>query len=368
MAKREKARSQSQRIIKLQIEQDEREREREKIRQEKIAYSTSTKGIRETKARTLLQNVSLYEDDVIKSMLSATEEFGNSLCVLIMSSIDIETATTADIEKVINECLPALKKLKKLSDVKEIKSKDSVHRYTIYERLFNKLIDTDIRFAMFAPKASIERTSSAKRIETNPIVSQEVTQNKILMQADPSFDYVSSHVVCEFESDNENVKKSTRLIERVRQHERLAGSKMAFITQDLSDNIYTFMENELYTNETMPSIRDIEQVISISLYPLKRLKDLIKNPYIDRSKTWELNPYDNLFRRLINLDVRFSLFAPASSLARLDYDFKQLSEPEKDVLFKHIQKSGLWENEEYVKTYHHVFAVQMAKMNELVKM
>jgi hypothetical protein len=369
MAKREKARAQSQRIIKLQIEQDEQRKQQEAYRQQRAAYYNSLKGQRESKIRTMLQNVSKIDGDVSVELLKATQQFADDLFELICESLNLnENTSAAEIENTLNECLPALKKLKTLSDVKEIQSKDLVHRYSIYERLFNKLMDMNINFAMFAPKGSVERPAVERKIASNPMVKKEVENNLALMSADEKFDYVSSHQVCSFEPDNKTVSKSQKLITEIEQHQRLAGTKMAYATQELSDNVYTFIENELYVDTLTPSIKDIEDVFSVSLFVLKRLKDLTKNPHINKVKTWKINPYDNLFRRLIQLDVRLALFAPSTSLNFLDYDFKKLSEPEKEVLFKHIQKAGLWENEEFVKTYHHVFAVQMSKMNELVKM
>ena len=92
----------------------------------------------------------------------------------------------------------------------------------------------------------------------------------------------------------------------------------------------------------------------------------IENKYVkERMSKRKINAYEAIFFVLLDLNIGFALSAPRKPLARLDLNFKVLSEPAKDVLFERICKMGLWNIPQYVENYHDIFACQISRMNQL---
>lgn len=259
------------------------------------------------------------------------------------------------VEEIAQSYLPVFKKLRAICYDEEVKSIDWKFD-VIYKKLFDALIDLDIRFVYYAPINSINRASVAPKLEMLPQKEQEkLGALKELLEKNEDLDYVST---TEVETDEKH-ERSEAIVDYINEGEFKAKFKVVQATESLSSDLYQFIIKELnLQNYDEPTLKykSIDNVLNICCVGLASLKKSSSSKQLNEIAGWEqFDPYTELFNRLIDINIRFAVFAPKSSLNRFDIDFKRMSEKERAIMLTVLKNNGLWDDPEYVEVYGPLF-------------
>ncbi len=130
--------------------------------QEREGYKASEKGQFEQKVRFAIQAVTKEEDKALVALLEATVKLKESIISLIEEYLlkhhdSIEDAEIYEIENALRHLEIAIGKLEKMSKTYQNLAKPNPKLLSEYEKLFNELMEMDIRFALYAPKRSLNK-------------------------------------------------------------------------------------------------------------------------------------------------------------------------------------------------------------------
>ena len=365
-------------VIGIQISEYETDKLKKIKAEERQRQLSDPKYIKQTKLNRIYQSKDKAETEAKARVARGCNEIKSDLFNFLTNKID-ETTSIFEIEERINYVLSLLKEFKVVADNDNVKGqtrtfsaknqdlKRTQNSYTVYERLFNDLVDFDARFLLFAPKATFNKSTTQSKINTLPEELQQDVKARIeKLSVDENADYVNEYVVCEFEP-SEKTKEAEKMELKFQQAKTEAVDVLENATDKIGVDILNFIKEEYaeIQNEREVTTKDILNIISSTQRERKCLYNLIQdNDFVKaRMSNRKMNAYDEMYNEMVNLDVKFALAAPRKVLGRLDLNFKVFNEKEKDVLFERICKMGLWNIPQYVENYHDLFACQISKMN-----
>lgn len=349
------------------IVQNEIEKERliKKKLEEDAIYHASPEYIKETNERQIRQKMNNYQQEVAKNLLDSRSEMIKELLELIKSKLDItykpskkqsycSNVTFEQIKEVIDLCLPALEKLNKLSDNEVINSCSNNLHYTEYEKFFNELIEFDIRFAYFAPFKSFDRTAVKNKMEDlSEDIKLNLNERKMKFNKDNQADYLSENKTNLNQIDFE----VQTIIDKEEEVEFKSKYEIVCATEVMANDIYNFIKGELKRNENgVFEVKDIIEIVKFCRTALYVLRNKSFDADLNEVSGWDrANPYIELFNNLMELDIRFAMFAPKASLNRLDIYYDQMSEQERKIMLKIFKEKGLWDDVEFKAVYYSTF-------------
>ena len=351
--------------------------ENEKRRKEYIAQQKEMKEspeyIRNATVRKMLQDVAVVENKAFNIMLKQIDEMVDEIYNLIKETLGYEVKDSKEIsfneiEHVFNQCMVAIKKLRALSEDEKVLSKAGNKKLTAFEKLINNLIELDSRFAVFGTKKNLDQKILQMKLSLLPTaLKKDIEMRREKLSIDDKADYVNEHIVCEFEPDD-TMLKVNEIMKKVEDAETEAISEMAKATVKLKTNLFDFITTELNLSEgKSTNCGEIEKVFGICLNQLQFLRKLCKNPYIAKNMNWEfVDEYDDLFRKLIDVDVHFALFASKNALTMVGINYNLLNEEEKELMFAKLVRYGLVKDKDLIVEYKKYFANQFKKEDSIV--
>ncbi len=369
----------ARKVINFQISEDESEARKKEKASAKAKQMADPAYIKQTKLNRIYQSKDKAETEAKARIARGCNELKSDLFNFLTKDID-EATTIVEIEQKVNCVLSLLKDLKVVSQNSAVReqtysynlakshdSRTASKSNTVFDRLFNELVDFDARFLLFAPKATFNRATTQPKINTlQESLKHDVKVRLEKLEADENADYVTEYIVCEFD-ESEKPKEVEEINLKFKQAKTSAVDVMEQAIDKMSADIATFIKEEYseIQNVRQVTTKDIVELLNSTQRERKCLFDLIKdNEFVKaRMSKRKMNAYDEMYNNIVNLDVKFALGAPRKVLGRLDLDFKVFNEKEKDVMFERICKMGLWDIPQYVENYHYVFACQIAKTN-----
>ena len=334
-------------------------------------FESTHKFQAETKGRKIAQEFSSIKAGVVEDLRKLATQTSQELLEFIATELKIDkkskkinnyvqpTLTLEQIKKVVNDCLPVIKKLKLLCENQDVKPSNMSYP-TVYETMFINLIELDSRFALFASKDILNRASVVSKIE---FLLEEI-QNKInslkeQLELNEDMDYVSTTEIDKFATKGVENEKIQSMLDLIEEGEFRAKLDMVKEAEHLSSNIYNFIISELDLqdyDEKKLKYGDIKDVLVLCQPAILSLKEISGRKDLNEVAGWEqFDPHTELFNRLMDINIKFSFFAPIKSLYRLDIDFKRLSEQERNVMKKVLIDNGLWDNDEFYENYRDLF-------------
>lgn len=266
------------------------------------------------------------------------------------------------IQQIMNDCLPVLKQLRTICYDSEIQKYVRCIKSTNYKKsLFDRLIDLDARFALFALKDSLKDAtlnvdSRFEMLSKDMQFELKALKEKLSINED--LDYVATTAVAETNEKNQTVDL---MVKNLNQTIFKSKEEVANATKILSDGLYAYIVEQLQLKDFDEDKKqeEISEVLAMCRQGINSLKQTSENKNLSEIAGWEdLNPHTELFNRLINLNIRFVFFAPRESLNRLDIDFKRLNEQERNEFQKVLIDYGLWDDDKFYENYKDLFGVE----------
>lgn len=154
------------------------------------------------------------------------------------------------------------------------------------------------------------------------------------------------------------------IVQAATRREEEAYNLLANSMQLLMDDIFELIKTTLKEyDEDIMQVPDeiIEKVLGDCSLAIRRLeKDCADPKYLARLNPTHPTAYEKLFIQLIEkVDVRFALYAPQRSLAKVTYKFERLSKENKEKLFERLVKFGFFKEEAYLERYSYAFKDQL---------
>ena len=276
-------------------------------------FQESDKCKRNVDGRQILQNANAVQEECVDNIEKSAEELKNNLYEFFVEELGYKTKNPKtieyhELEQIINECLPTLKLLKKLCDDKVIKSRDGVRNYSIYENLFCSLVSLDARFAIFASVRVINKKDLQPAIKALPAsLMFDVERTKKILRKNEKADYVARYKVCEFEPDNERVKKSEELSSPLKKEIRKTISKMIKAAEKMKTEIYDYFVSQIEIAGSKNGKVTDEQMDSIILNARgakNKLQEIVNNRHVIKNASWETDIMEDLLDELKLLDPR----------------------------------------------------------------
>ncbi len=333
----------------------------------KFEEKNSPKTILFQKSRGITQQLDLSKRMASSDLTETAKQACQNLLKLVATELNITSKSKKangfiqqhvsfeEIEEIMNKCLPAFRKLRSICFNEEIKEY-SRYLFNVYNSLFDKLIELDVRFAKFAPISSLkDRTLDIdSRIELMPKDFQDdIISLREKLESDPNLEFVLSN------SPKENDERVKSVCDMLEDGVFNAKSGVAKATQDLSSNLYRFIIEQLNIqdfNEEGLKYGEIKNVLTMCQTGLNALKSSSLRKDLREIADWEkIDPYTQLYNRLININIKFAFFAPKKSLNRLDINFKKLSEKERNVMTRILMDYGLLDDDKFYENYKHIF-------------
>ena len=157
------------------------------------------------------------------------------------------------------------------------------------------------------------------------------------------------------ENSDSRRKIAERMINDIREKEFHSHISMISSVENATTDLYLFIINQLKLQDGSKKtikFEDIKNVFLLGDAALKSIKKYSASDALNKYSGWdECDPYTELFKNLMNVNMRFAFFAPKSSLNRMDIDFDSLSDKEKTVMLKILIDNGLWNDEEFYENY-----------------
>lgn len=281
-----------------------------------------------------------------------------------------KSVSYAEIEEIIQILLPVLKRYKTISANRDVAVKQN-NSFSLYEKIFNDLIDIDARFATFAPINSLNRAGVMDKVQMLPdFVKDDINARKEMLDNGLGQDYVDENEIIEFDPQDKRVQDVNKILEKMNLISEQACKKIGIAIIDMSDEVYNLIQSELELKPNdSPKLKnsDVKRMLDLCSITLRNVERLSNNPHVSKVMGWgEANPCNTMFYNLVRMEPKFALHAPVEVLARLDLDFSKLSEEEKDSLYLVLQQEGMFENEEYFKQYQKTFANQINNLENRI--
>ena len=355
-------------VIDFQISAEESERTKKEKALAKAKQLADPVYIKQTKLNRIYQSKDKAKTEAGILVAENCKKLKQEIYNFLTDGVD-RKASFDVLEAKINACLGLLKDFRKVVENEFINQKAQSTEYNIYEQLFNNLIDYNANFLLFAPKQCFKRNVVSAKINTLSEICQNAVKERMeTFNLDEKADYVNEYLVCEVEP-NEETKKVEEIFNSLNQTKEQAIDNMERATDKMGADILNFVKEEYdeIKNSRETTTKGVLDLIVATQRERKCLFDLIKdNEFVKaRMSSRKMSAYDEMYNEMVNLDVKFALAAPRKVLSRLDLDFKVFTEREKDVMFERICKMGLWNIPQYVENYHHIFACQLSKINNL---
>ena len=302
----------------------------EKRRQEDSL--NSRKGQMNTKLNVFLRECSAEKDDLIVEYINFASELREHLVNYINTELKynekgIENISFEEIEELVNHLLKVFKKMKSISNNADVKTKYNPKAFTNYEKLLIDLIKLDGRFVLFAPKRVLEKSESINKISKLPqSLKQRMDIRLKKLKANEKWDYVAEkHVPLTAKIKRESEINS--IISKISDKETDIISRYNKILKVFSNNIFDCVKQDIEING-LNNKEEIEECVN--LFQILTLRDFCKNEKIKKINVF--TPYETLFNKLIEIDVRFVPYAPVKCIKNADIDFDQLSKQEKNLI------------------------------------
>ncbi len=311
--------------------------------------------------RTIRQELDFKKNHIVDILYESALELRTEIVEFIASKLSIKASAKEmdpykkkisfeEIKGVVDLCLPAIQKLKDISNTDEVDIKPYRNTYTEYEALFNDLLDLDIRFIYFAPVNCFERATVGRRLKycNNDILKQLETRAK-KFKNDRETDYLAENKTTEVASTEVQI-----MIDKFNEVEFKSKYDMVCVTESLASDIHRFILKHLKDADCKTlSYKQMNEVFEVVRPSLNSLKELCQHKDLQEVAGWaECDPYTELFNRLIDINIKFAFHAPTSSLNRLDIDFSELGSKEKALMVQLLERKGLWDNREYYDNYY----------------
>ncbi len=362
-------------IINFHMDKLERRKNREAYNQMAEQKRNDPDNIRYHSAQEISQDFSVVKAEVCDFLKSKISEIKTDIFEIVKSELNIQSLekncfydknlSFAKMEELIQIFLPVLKRLKEMSESHYLLNQQYGSAYTTYERLFNELIETDARFALFAPSRCLNRSIVMKKVETLPDCAKLSILNKKEELEKGEQDYVSEHEICEFDPQDIRVQKANAVNLKLQETQNVACKRIAIAIVEMGDDLFNFIRSELKLNPINPPVLkhgDIKKILESCSNTKSNLERLSNNPLVSEVAGWkDNNPYNTMFYNLINSDPKFVFYAPVEVLRRTDLNFDKLSDKEKDLLFAICKSKNLFDDDEFYKQYHKVFDDQFNK-------
>lgn len=319
----------------------------------------SVEGQRSLKLSKMMQAVDGVVTTSRVDVARATERLADELYEAIKQGLGLyelpsnitynKDVSMLELDRVINEYLPALKKLRRLCANEDISSKTKSRVYTVYEALFARLIELDARFALYAPKAVLYKPTVVTRVSGLPEdIKFEVEVCREEMKENPNADYVHQYLVCEFEPGNPRVRDAKGMVKRVNEVERGVADKMVDATEVLANDILNFTKEELETlkneNEKI-NFKQYSDLFNSSYFARQKLVELIRDKHISKRAKWEFSPHKALLKQIILLNGNFLVCILEEYLQRYNgVDNRVLTEQERKDIFEILDEEKVLSN------------------------
>ena len=317
-------------------------------------------------AREIAQGFDVIKKNIIYDLRETIKQTTQSVLQLIKQDLGVcekarkkngyiqENITDEQINEIINKYLPILKELRRLSNNDEINS-TNVKFLTSYEFLFVELILLDSRFAIYAPLASLNRSGVSEKLDFVAQHQEKINNLKADLKENENLDYISKTEIVEPKTKDKRDIKIQSMVDLLGESELKSKLELVKATEDLSSNVYKFIIKELNLqtiDEKNVKFVDIKNAFAICSSAINALKLSSARDDLHGVSGWEeLDPYTELFNKLMKINIKFAFFAPKKSLNRLNIDFNRLSDKEKNVMKKVLIDNGLLDNDEYFENY-----------------
>lgn len=333
----------------------------------KIERRNSEEYLTSQTARDIAQFMTGNKSNLINQMRELAKEIAQKIIKQISTELQISDKakkvnnytqphlTIEQIEKVMNDYMPALKKLRTLCENENIIP--TIKTYpTIYDNMFIALFELDSRFAFFAPKFALNHSKVKSKVECMTEENQEKLESYFENINGGDFDYVDDYTIENDEICREDVLK---IVDHLAEEEFKARFEMVEVVEKTAGELYKFIIKQLNLkniDETTLKYQDINRVLTLCGVGIKSLQTYSDDVELNKISGWEkFDPHTELFNRLMDLNLKFAFFSPKKSLNRLDIDFKRLSEKERNIMLKVLIDYGLWDNDEFYENYHSLF-------------
>lgn len=276
-------------------------------------FQESDEGKRNDDARQILKNANAIQEECVDEIEERAEELKNNLYNFIVEELNYENRSIknieySELEQIINECLPVLKLLKRLCNDKVIKDRDGAKNFSIYENLFCKLVALDARFAIFSPVRVVNKKDLQPAINALPAgLLFDVKKTKGALRKNEKADYVARYKVCEFEPENEQVKKVEELSMPLKKQILKTILKMTKVAEKMKDEIYNYFVSQIEISGGKKGKVTDEQMDSIILNvrgAKKKFEEIANNRFVIKKANWEGDIVEDLLDELQLLDPR----------------------------------------------------------------
>ena len=351
-------------ICKLQTRRADERYQRTEFRKaylkEKAEEDASQRGISNMIVRKILQEVDVVETSSCDMIVNECLQICDKVYALIKVGLGYNVRKKSDItldeiKSELDKYVSVLKRVKVVSSDKSIQNHSNQKKYNIYEKLFKNLVELDARYLVFAPKIVIETFESKIFPQTEEFYSLLSVRKEKLAQNE-KFDYVE-------EFNGKSCSLSNEMLVELLNKESLVSTKMICATEKLSEDLFKFIKVQLKLGERKKHsvlISELEDVKAQCYAQLHKLRSLSNQPLIYRNAGWgDLDPYTQLFNRLIEEDINFVQIAPEKSLNRSGIDFNLLTDLEKSLVFTKLVEKGIMSDSKFFEAYKEMFMKQI---------
>ncbi len=311
--KNTKPRKYSLLAMEIQENSDVSKRHRKQYLEGQKEYQESVDGVRAVDALQILKNTNVVQNDCAESIEVATKKLKIDLYNLIYEELgygsrSIKEIEFYEIEQIINECLPALKMMKRLCNDKILKGRIRSFDHSIYENFFNDLIKLDARFAIFAPARSINKSDAQPAIRKLPAsLLFEVEKVKKRLKKNEKADYVALYQVCEFEPENERVQKVQDCMKPVKKEVGSSITKMIKAAEIMGEDIYKYFVTQIEASKDSKgkvSDEKMTDIIMMIRAAKNKMVEITSNRFVIKKAKWETDIVQDLLDELQLLDPR----------------------------------------------------------------
>lgn len=299
--------------MEIQENRDVSSKHRKAYLVEQKMQQESDDGKRVASALQILKDVNYTQNECMDKIEFQIRELKTNLYNLIVDELGYEERTIKkiefhELEQIINECLPALKMLKKVCAAKEVKERAPRTNHSVYELLFNDLIALDARFAVFAPARSINKNEFKSAFSKLPAsLSLEIERVKKRLKKNEKADYVALYQVVEFEQPNSRVEKSTEMMKPLKKEVSSTISKMIKTAEQMKKDIYQYFVDqiEIYKDKNGKVCDEkMQDIIMVVRSAKNKLAEIVNNRYVIKKANWETDIVQDLLDELQLLDPR----------------------------------------------------------------
>ncbi len=339
------------------------ESERRKVAyyEEKKQFNESIEGLRNKEYRRILQSADkisvLADSKLVETADQVAVQLYNFIVEALGAGKSLKKQTLGEhseisfkeINSVFEAYIPAIKELKSLSEIKSVDKKSGSSKYNAYDSLLNKLVDFDVRFALFSDLTSISRLATHDKMNEGkmfPSTLENLSEYKSKLEQNPNASFVNEFTVenldefkCEANRNCLNQIKSAR-------RESIELNKQS--ANQLAKEIYEFIESEVERNwgrnYSETELCSIIKHFSMAISKLEGLgKAIGEEEYLQLPS--------KLVEDLVALDTRFVIIATKDYLTNNKVRVQDLSEEAQALLVSRVSEFKLLEDKKF-KTKH----------------